>query len=379
MNLKLRLLSVMVLSVSFAGCGPDDSVATVGEDELGDDVLDMGPVTTEAELSGTQTVFVNFGAVRICDGSGEDARANRSFAICGHFGVCGGCKDFAATSLDREAVLSKLRSYYAAYNVSFTATRPASGNYTMLIISPSSGPAHGVAALDCGNGSPNGIAFVYRTADSFFTNIAGGDRAHGVAKASVHELGHSFGLGHLGTGSSASVDHMDVWSRGTRFTTGTTSDSLNCVGGAGRTQNAPSLLTSAVGAKSTTTPPTGGSYPLPAAPTGCGAIQSGKGLSPGGSIKSCDGRFTLANQTDGNVVLYQGSRALWSTGTAGKGGYAFVMQTDGNLVLYTRAGTALWNSRTAGRSGAALSLQNDGNAVVYQAGLARWTSGTCCH
>src|SRR5581483_5427267 len=91
--------------------------------------------------------------------------------------------------------------------------------------------------------------------------------------------------------------------------------------------------------------------PIPPAPTACGGIGVGHGLGPGGSVKSCDGRFSLVMQTDGNLVLYQGSRALWATGTNGQG-YIAIMQGDGNFVEYAADGRALFSSRTNGHSGA---------------------------
>jgi len=58
----------------------------------------------------------------------------------------------------------------------------------------------------------------------------------------------------------------------------------------------------------------------------------------------------LAVQNDGNVVLYDSAngKALWSTGTAGKGTapYRLTIQNDGNLVLYDSKSTSLWTTGT---------------------------------
>jgi hypothetical protein len=123
---------------------------------------------------------------------------------------------------------------------------------------------------------------------------------------------------------------------------------------------------------------TGTSLPaVPAAPTACGSLQPGHGLSAGESLKSCDGRFLLAMQGDGNFVLYQAGKALWNAATSGKDGYFVAMQGDGNLVVYDRHASALWNSHTSGNAGASLALQDDGNLVVYStASKALWNSGT---
>lgn len=114
-----------------------------------------------------------------------------------------------------------------------------------------------------------------------------------------------------------------------------------------------------------------------AAPTGCGQLAPGQVLGTNQTLSSCDRRFTLAMQSDGNLVLYQGGTALWATMTFAANAIA-VMQGDGNLVVYA-GGVPLWHAHTYGNPGARLVLQDDGNAVVYSAGQALWSTNTCCH
>ena len=111
---------------------------------------------------------------------------------------------------------------------------------------------------------------------------------------------------------------------------------------------------------------------------GCGVLGQFEALAPHAVKRSCDGRFTLVHQGDGNVVLYdQGGRALWNTRTAGQATSSFVMQGDGNLVLYRADGRALWNARTQGHPISATVLRDDGNLVVYGANWrVLWESGT---
>lgn len=88
-------------------------------------------------------------------------------------------------------------------------------------------------------------------------------------------------------------------------------------------------------------------------------------LQLGQSLRSCNGRYVLAMQTDGNLVVYDGNRAIWESATAYKGTQFAIMQTDGNFVLYKDNWQPLWESRTAGHAGSYITLQDDGNLVIY--------------
>jgi hypothetical protein len=111
--------------------------------------------------------------------------------------------------------------------------------------------------------------------------------------------------------------------------------------------------------------------------SGCGVIRADQGLAPGQTFSSCDGRFLLNMQYDGNLVLYQGAAPLWSTATVGAHTAQAIMQGDGNFVTYDRAGIPLSATNTAGNPGATFAVQNDGNLVIYSAsGQALWASNT---
>jgi hypothetical protein len=110
----------------------------------------------------------------------------------------------------------------------------------------------------------------------------------------------------------------------------------------------------------------------------CGTLQQGQELTAGESLWSCDGKYELIMQTDGNLVLYDNGGVLWSTATTGTGATFVIMQDDGNLVVYTAASVPEWSSNTAGHGcGVYLAVQTDGNVVVYTSGgTALWASGT---
>lgn len=130
-------------------------------------------------------------------------------------------------------------------------------------------------------------------------------------------------------------------------------------------------------APSTTPEPTPQPEPTPA-PTGeCGGLVANQALGINQGVSSCDGRFTLIQQGDGNLVLYRaGGKALWSTQTNGKPGDTTVMQEDGNLVIYGPGG-AIWSSGSHGNPGAWLSLDDHGALIIFDAGgKPIWWNGT---
>ncbi len=114
-------------------------------------------------------------------------------------------------------------------------------------------------------------------------------------------------------------------------------------------------------------------------PPGCGLIDVDAYMDPGEMRSSCNGRYLLAHQHDGNLVLYRtdnGLRALWASNTAGRTSQVLVMQGDGNLVLYS-PDRALWHAGTHNHPGSVAYVQDDGNLVIYAPGSkALWSTNT---
>ena len=109
----------------------------------------------------------------------------------------------------------------------------------------------------------------------------------------------------------------------------------------------------------------------------CGALHVGEQIGTDRALTSCDGRYLLAQQGDGNLVLYRSDgTALWSSTTSGTAGRVAIMQGDGNFVIYSGGGSPIWATGTGGYDGAELALQDDGNVVLYAGGTPIWASGT---
>lgn len=141
----------------------------------------------------------------------------------------------------------------------------------------------------------------------------------------------------------------------------------------------------------------------------CGVVPSGTRLTPGTTVRSCNGRFSLAVTSDGSLVSADGAQRLARIAT-GFGGYGTyydgryaTMQADGNFVytnkicnygrdLIVRNGayvcddtvrfTAFHSSndeaaargRSPGIAGSSLHVQDDGQlAIVAPSGEVTWT------
>lgn len=223
---------------SFLLCG-----ALVVTAACASDTAETSSEQTEGDAGPSpQVIYVNFDGALIsdCDDQCSDAPSDRSWAISGHFGRSE--MQFApyTNAAGKTTIVAAIASAYSPYNTSVTTTRPAEGPYTMVIVSPTPGPNHGVAPLDCLNTNRNDIAFVYNLESS-----AHWSAPPQIGRASVHELGHSFGLEHVVAGD----DFMQWASTGHAFTVSTYDHAhpsgKDCL--SGDVQDAPAMLLMALG------------------------------------------------------------------------------------------------------------------------------------
>ncbi len=160
-------------------------------------------LTAPSELSGAPAVvFLNFEGPTISPGgwAQDNAQANTSFIV----PTATAIPAFDATpwSEDRDATIQAIvdgvKEDFSSFPVTFTTTRPTSGNYTMIVIGgqpgligQSSGRA-GVAPRDGDNWNAHDVGFVFSENCADF-----GLDPRGVAYIISHEIAHTVGLQHI--------------------------------------------------------------------------------------------------------------------------------------------------------------------------------------
>ncbi len=190
---RLRWLVLLGLIGSVVGCLEQEELSAPSFE--GDTILapSEGDVAEQHQgLQQTQVVYVNFTGVTVTACPTEsycsDAAGNRSTIISRFFGEDSITWAPYSNQSGRTRVMQELEEAFGPFDVELVTSRPAGGDYTMLVVSDTYREGLGVAPLDCGNRWKNDIAFVYR---------AGEFSPEMVANAAVHELGHAFGLAHV--------------------------------------------------------------------------------------------------------------------------------------------------------------------------------------
>lgn len=160
---------------------------------------------------GLRTVYLSFEGVTLTASvTADDARSNTSYVLSEvaepgerraipAFDPADLADDLGASRAEIiQYTVDELDSIFEPYNVEFTTTRPAGGNYHMIVFGGTClGVANqvcaGIAPLDCGDDMPRNIVFVFPPALS----------ALELAPTAAQELAHAFGLAHT-------LDRSDV-------------------------------------------------------------------------------------------------------------------------------------------------------------------------
>ncbi len=100
-------------------------------------------------------------------------------------------------------------------------------------------------------------------------------------------------------------------------------------------------------------------------------LAPGEVLELGQSVTSLSGQVRLSLSHNGDLVLSQDRRVIWSTGTTGTGADRLIMQHDGVLALYrppAYGSEPVWQSPGRAVPGATLSVQDAGGMVLRTEG-----------
>ena len=109
-----------------------------------------------------------------------------------------------------------------------------------------------------------------------------------------------------------------------------------------------------------------GQYPIVPQSGQPGTLQPGSTLHGDNYVDSENGRFRLLMQLDGNLVLYESSTPIWSSGTVNNDPNSrAVMQLDGNFVIYDGNNQPIWATGTGDRSGAYLAVLDNGTLMLF--------------
>jgi len=138
----------------------------------------------------SDTIFVNYDGATLT--TGQDHAPSNTTQI----GECAGTMEPYGVGAKRDASFQALVALYAAFDITFTDTRPASDSYAMIVATPTNpygGTVGGISPVDCGDQNPNSVSFAFISEDDAMpASMQGTDMAH--------ELGHAFGLSHVNDG-----------------------------------------------------------------------------------------------------------------------------------------------------------------------------------
>jgi hypothetical protein len=168
----------------------DGNTSTASGDEPGTTTTDgststEGGNTTGDPLDAAMVIFVNFDGAVLTLAEVDDATLDQSVLDVGMplapYGV--GPK--------RDEVMAFMAEYWAPFDVGVTSTRPATGDYTMIVVTPTNPfpSAGGIAPLDCDNANLRTVGLVFGSIDDAMGAVD-------VAAIITHVVADGMGLEH---------------------------------------------------------------------------------------------------------------------------------------------------------------------------------------
>lgn len=204
-----------------------------GDEEVPLQLIDDPP-------TGRQVVFLNFDGAPLTSG-GNDATRNKTrlLTVSSHNYPAMSWGSFGGKDKGMADVLKEVKILYYKYGVEFVTKRPASGDYSMVMIGGTGqnckggGSAVGISPLDCKNNDKTDVLFVFGNRLS---------SAKQVAFVIAHELGHAVGLEHID--NNKGIMYPQLSGNTTGWASGNVSGGSSC----GRTtQDADKILTENLG------------------------------------------------------------------------------------------------------------------------------------
>lgn len=187
----------VVTTTTTASPSTDDgsSTSTHGDDiatttTAGTSTDDGG--TTGDPLDAAMVIFVNFDGIVLIGAETDDATLDQSM-LADDTGMPWGAYGVGPK---RDEIMTALAGYFAPFDVGVTSTRPESGDYTMIVVTPTNpfgGGVGGISPLDCNNANPNNVGFVFGSIGDPFP-------AEVVAASIAHVVADSLGLEHTDSG-----------------------------------------------------------------------------------------------------------------------------------------------------------------------------------
>ena len=107
-------------------------------------------------------------------------------------------------------------------------------------------------------------------------------------------------------------------------------------------------------------------------------LRAGDRLTVGDEIVSADGRYSVTQRSDGNLVLYDRTTMtpLWANAQAGSG-VSTKLTLSGKLVTYSSSGGTKWSSSATKEKATRAAIRNDGRFVLLSSsGKIIWSSAT---